>query len=200
MTESKTAHAVSDRSTPIRSGLVRFAMVSASLVAAVGMVSVATGIGSVQPSGARGAAPEAHDQQQQRGPDFAGLLMQGLRETEGCLGVDAANFQSGKNTIVAWFKNKEAAVRWYNAPAHQRMMGAVGGGGGTPLEHVTDPDTPIMVMASISFDGPPAIEGGPLPFSQISIEMYAPLPGGASINGRLAPEAFVVPHHKVIGG
>jgi hypothetical protein len=194
MSEPMTVHTEIVSSARRRSRWARPATVSAALVAALGVLSLATGFGSVQPVDAQTAVP-------QRGaPDFAGMLIQGLKETEGCLGVDAANFQSGKNTIVAWFENKDVAVRWYNAPAHQRMMGAVGGGGGTPLEHVTDPDTPIMVMASISFDGPPAIEGGPLPFSQISIEMYAPLPGGASINGRLAPESFKVPHHKVIGG
>jgi hypothetical protein len=134
--------------------------------------------------------------------DFAGMLIKGLEETEGCLGVDAAQFRSGKNTIVAWFENKEAAVRWYNSPVHRRMLMGTGGVpiDREPLAHVTDPDAPIMVMASISMGGKPAIPNSPMPFSQISIELYAPLPGGASINGRLAPEAFRVPHHRAIGG
>ncbi len=188
----------------------RIALACAALISAASVFSLTAGFGA----GHAGEA-QTHDSRMQDGQsqdagaqrparadmsDFGALLVAGLKQTEGCLGVDVANFQSGKNTIVAWFENKEAAVRWYNAPVHQRMMGAVGGGGDTPLKHVTDPDTPIMVMASISFNGPPAVEGSPLPFSQISIEMYAPLPGGASVNGRLAPDAFKVPHHKALGG
>lgn len=135
-------------------------------------------------------------------PDFAAALIKGLEGTEGCLGVDAGQFRSGKNTIVAWFENKEAVLRWYNHPTHRRMMMSVGAdpAEGTPLEHVTDPDVPIMVMASISMGGKPVVPDSPMPFSQISIELFAPLPGGASVNGRLAPEAFAVPHHKALGG
>jgi hypothetical protein len=35
-----------------------------------------------------------------------------------------------------------------------------------------------------------------MPISQISIEMYTPLPGGAAVNGRLAPEGFNIPHFR----
>lgn len=173
-----------------QTGAVRTAVVavaSASMLAGVAF-SMGAGRQPEQPAGGP--------------PDFAAALIKGLESTEGCLGVDAAQFRSGKNTIVAWFENKEAVIRWYNHPTHRRMMMASGGVPmeGKPLEHVTDPDAPIMVMASISMGGKPAVENSPLPFSQISIELYAPLPGGASVNGRLAPEAFKVAHHKAIGG
>ena len=39
--------------------------------------------------------------------------MKGLRETPGCLGVEAARTQTGKNVIFAWFENKAAAMAWY---------------------------------------------------------------------------------------
>jgi hypothetical protein len=177
-----------------RRGISRRSRLGLATVAGAGAIVVAglaAGLGEMQPSAApaRPAAPADT-------PDFGTMLVRGLQETEGCLGVDVADFQSGKNTIVAWFENKEAAIRWYNHPTHQRLMGSVGARGGTPLEHVTDNETPIMVMASITFGGKPAVEQSPIPFSQISIEVYAPLPGGASINGRLAPKAFKVPHHK----
>lgn len=177
-----------------RRGIFRRSRLGLATVAGAGAIVVAglaAGLGEMQPSAApaRPAAPADT-------PDFGTMLVRGLQETEGCLGVDVADFQSGKNTIVAWFENKEAAIRWYNHPTHQRLMGSVGARGGTPLEHVTDNETPIMVMASITFGGKPAVEQSPIPFSQISIEMYAPLPGGASINGRLAPKAFKVPYHK----
>ena len=141
-----------------------------------------------------GGAPEEPPGLDQMGQQ----LVAGLRSVEGCLGVDTGNFKSGKITIVAWFENKAAVERWYNHPTHVRMIGAVGSRpeDRTPLEHVDDPDIPIMVMASISFDGRPALQESPIPFSQISIELFAPLPGGASINGRLAPEAFEVEHHR----
>jgi hypothetical protein len=53
-----------------------------------------------------------------------------------------------------------------------------------------------MVIASMTPAPAPQIEGLPIPISQISIELFTPLPGGASINGRLSPEGFPVEHHK----
>lgn len=145
---------------------------------------------------------QAADQPAERQPpagaqDFGARLIQGLKSTEGCLGVDAADFQSGKNTIVAWFENKAAVERWYHSPTHTFMMRAVGSDPTdlTPLKHVKDPKTPVMVMASITFGGEQAMPG-PVPFSQISIELYTPLPGGAMVNGRLAPEKFPIKHFR----
>lgn len=169
-------------------------------LAAAGVLALAVGgVAMVQPGGAPEEAPA---RPQGGAPDFGDMLVEGLKDTDGCLGVDVAQFQSGKNTIVAWFENKEAVLRWYNHPVHTRIMMATGSNpeDGNPLAHVTDPDTPIMVMASISFNGPPVDPEGPIPFSQISIEMFAPLPGGASVNGRLAPKAFKVPHHRALDG
>ncbi len=136
-------------------------------------------------------------QPQDQAQGFARQLIDGLKATEGCLGVDAAQFQSGKNTIVAWFENKAAVERWYMSPTHQFMMRAVGAdpGARAPLEHVTDEKAPVMVMASITMGGENPIPG-PVPFSQISIELYTPLPGGAMINGRLAPKKFPVKHFR----
>ena len=87
-----------------------------------------------------GGAPEEPPGLDQMGQQ----LVAGLRSVEGCLGVDTGNFQSGKNTIVAWFENKAAVERWYNHPTHVRMIGAVGSRpeDRTPLEHVDDPDIP----------------------------------------------------------
>lgn len=194
-----------------RSVAARAVLAAAGAAAVIGVaVSFGAGFGGIgsadNASSAvieQDAAPSAPAAPARGGPpDFGAMLVKGLQETEGCLGVDAGQFRSGKNTIVAWFENKEAAVRWYHSPVHRRMLGAVGAdpAEGKPLEHVTDPNTPIMVMASISMDGPPIDPASPLPFSQISIELFAPLPGGASVNGRLAPKEFKVPHHKAIGG
>ncbi|MFG0275364.1 MAG: hypothetical protein ACF8QF_09940 [Phycisphaerales bacterium] len=133
------------------------------------------------------------------GQDMGQRLIEGLRNTPGCLGVDAGQFMSGKNAIIAWFENKAAAKSWYYSDTHMAMMGGVGADPASmkhaPLEHVAD-DTPIMVIASITFTETPELEGVPMPINQIAIELYAPLPGGASINGRLAPDTFKVEHHK----
>lgn len=133
--------------------------------------------------------------------DFGRMLVQGLKETEGCLGVETAEFASGKIAIIAWFKDVEAAKRWYNHPMHQRMVWMVGGDPSArePLQHVEDPKTPVMVIAALTMGGEQTIPG-PMPISQISIEMYTPLPGGAMVNGRLAPKEFPVPHFRSLGG
>jgi len=137
----------------------------------------------------------------QPGPDMGQRLIEGLRTTPGCLGVDAGQFMSGKNAIVAWFENKESVKRWYYSDTHMSMLGGVGADPATmehaPLAHVEDENTPIMVIASITFEDRPMLKDVPMPISHIAIELYAPLPGGASINGRLAPDAFKVEHHKV---
>ena len=53
-----------------------------------------------------------------------------------------------------------------------------------------------MVIASLTFSDRPQIDGIPIPISQISIEVYQAAPGGAYINGKLAPESFKVEHMK----
>lgn len=145
----------------------------------------------------------AHAQPEQRrpqgGPDFGKALIEGLKASEGCLGAEAAQFQSGKIAIIAWFKDVESTKKWYYSDAHARFMNMTGADpeGRQPLRHVENPDTPVMVVAAITMGGEKTIPG-PMPISQISIEMYTPLPGGAAINGRLAPEAFNIPHFRAI--
>lgn len=127
------------------------------------------------------------------------ILAGAIRSVDGCLGVDLAETQSGKNVIIAWFKDAESARNWYRHPVHQRMMGRVNADAEAkqPLEHVPD-GIPVMVVATITFAERPMIEGIPMPISQISIELYTPLPGGAAINGRLAPETMPVEHMNMI--
>ncbi|MFG0256781.1 MAG: hypothetical protein ACF8GE_02650 [Phycisphaerales bacterium JB043] len=142
---------------------------------------------------------QPQDQQQGERPDMGQMLIGGLQQVEGCLGVDAGQYMSGKRTIVAWFENKAAAQRWYYSDTHQYMMTGMGLGEEyehKPLSHVQDEETPIMVIATITMseDGTQGVEGFPVPISQVSIELFAPLPGGAHVNGRFSPESFEVPH------
>lgn len=130
--------------------------------------------------------------------DMGRQLVEGLRSTEGCLGVQTGDTDAGHSMIMAWFENKAAATRWYDSPVHRGMMQMMGSGDGgqdtgEPMEHVAD-DVPIFVMAAITFSDRPEIPGVPIPIKQISIEMYTPLPGGAFINGRVAPDSLKVPH------
>lgn len=137
------------------------------------------------------------ERQQASGPDFGKMLMDGLKASEGCLGVENAQYGSGRLGIIAWFKDAEAAKAWYYSETHARFMNMAGADPADrePLRHVKDPETPVMVMATITMggDGPKL---GFMPISQISIEMYTPLPGGAAVNGRLAPDAFPIEHFR----
>lgn len=182
----------------------RTSLAVASVLAVVGLATVSVVIAQpptqpptqapAQPAStpAPSSAPRAPGN---AGAGFATMLMQGLKSVDGCLGAEAAQTQSGKNVIIAWFRDAKAARDWYNHPVHRRMVGMVGANpdDNKPLEHVAD-GVPVMVMATITPSDKPEIEGFPMPISQISIELYAPLPGGAEINGRLAPEAFPVEH------
>ena len=122
-----------------------------------------------------------------------------IKATPGCLGVETAQTESGKMVIFAWFENKKAALAWYYSDTHQMLM-KMGGGGAAPrprgpMADVPDDGRPIMAIASVTLarpqDGIPA-KGLP-PVSQISIELYAPLPGGLAAGGRFAPASVTVP-------
>ncbi|MBL0921513.1 MAG: hypothetical protein IBJ10_05220 [Phycisphaerales bacterium] len=136
--------------------------------------------------------PVAHAQQNTGGLGaFDGaVLMKGLRETPGCLGVEAARTQSGKSVIFAWFENKAAAMAWYHSPVHQGAMKAVFPDfedAGEPMAGVPD-DVPIMAIASFTpGQGPDAP-----PIAQIAIELYSPIKGGIFIGGTFAPEGLPV--------
>ena len=133
-------------------------------------------------------------------PDLGAMLIEGLMNTEGCLGADAAQTRSGKNCIFAWFKDKKAVQDWYYSQAHRRIMGPMVNGiedfEPKPLQFVPDDTGPIMVIATITMGGDDPIPGFPMPISQISIELFQPLPGGVEINGRFSPEGFKIEHMK----
>lgn len=116
-----------------------------------------------------------------------------VEQTEGCLGVELAQTMTGKNVIFAWFENKAAAERWYWSETHMEAMKFVGfePGDHEPMADVPD-EGPILVIASIVQTDNPA-DGDGLGVSQIAIELYQPLPGGAFAGGRFAPEGVHVP-------
>lgn len=141
----------------------------------------------------------ANQRGQQGAPDIGKLLIDGLNKSEGCLKVITAQTSQGTNTIIAWFENKEAVAEWYYSTTHKRVMQMVGSDTDVkePMEFVTDENAPVMVMASITMGGEGVLPG-PMPVSQISIELYTPLDAGASINGRLMPEAIKLKHFNTL--
>ncbi|HYE02667.1 MAG TPA: antibiotic biosynthesis monooxygenase family protein [Phycisphaerales bacterium] len=124
-------------------------------------------------------------------------LVAGLKASPGCLGTELAQTQTGKAVIFAWFQDKAAVRAWYDSPTHKRMMrGMAGAGDGAPgrepLAGVPE-QGPVLVIATLTPSETPRIPGVPMPISQISIELYAPLPAGLSINGTFTPAAVPVP-------
>jgi hypothetical protein len=130
-------------------------------------------------------------EKQQGYPDLVG----GLKATPGCLGVETAGTSSGKRVIFAWFANRKAVLAWYNSRMHQAVMDAAGGPTHKPLSGIPDDDQPILAIASITPADQPRIDGVDMPISQISVELYRPLPGGASVGGTFAPAALEIPGH-----
>lgn len=119
-------------------------------------------------------------------------MVDAIRNTEGCLGVRTGEISGGLNTIFAFFEDREAALRWYHHPMHRGLRGMMGGEtpeGFVPLGDVPA-GVPVLAVAAISFDGPPADPESRIPFSTISIELYTPVNGGLRINGGFAPDKF----------
>jgi hypothetical protein len=121
-------------------------------------------------------------------------LVNSLKATPGCLGVETANSSSGKNVIFAWFENKKALLGWYNSEMHQQLirMTGVNEPGRVPLAGIAEESGPIMAIASLTPASTPVLKGVPLPVSQIAIELYQPLPGGVFVGGRFAPDTVKV--------
>src|SRR5260370_42318609 len=55
--------------------------------------------------------------------DASKTLLADLKATPGCLGVETAKTDSGKQVVFAFFENKKAVLAWYNSPTHQKLVG-----------------------------------------------------------------------------
>jgi hypothetical protein len=124
-------------------------------------------------------------------PDLVGAL----KATQGVLGVDTAQTQSGKQVIFAWFENKRAALNWYYSDTHRAVqkMFAPGSTAHTPMSDVPDDGRPVLAIASLTPSKERPSAANPFPVTQISIELYTPLPGGIAVGGRFAPRSLNVP-------
>lgn len=147
---------------------------------------------------------------------MSGQLVAALKTSPGCLGVELGGFQSGKFAIFAWFQDKESLLTWYRSDVHQGAMASLRAGaaaarkaaGGAPeskdapaekhppLEFVPDDVGTILCIATITPSEQPQVPGFPAPIGQISIELYKPVPGGASFGGTFTPLAVPLEHHR----
>jgi hypothetical protein len=130
--------------------------------------------------------------------DMGAAILNGLKATPGCLGVETAQTGSGKQVIFAWFENKKAAMQWHYSDTHRNLMRTFFPSEkyDKPMREVPDDGKPIMAIASITFSDKPKFKETTLPISQISIELYQPLTGGIFLGGRFAPEAMKEPKMK----
>lgn len=122
-------------------------------------------------------------------------LVKDLKATPGCLGVEVARTESGKQVIFAWFENKKAVLEWVEGDAHQKLM-SYGFPGQTfekPLKDIPEDSGPILAIASITYAEKPKFKESTLPISQIAIELYQPMKGGVALGGTFAPAKLKVP-------
>lgn len=158
------------------------------------LVVVGIGIGFILGSLIVSSLAQERKAEEKKFPD----LVVGLKATPGCLGVETARTESGKNVIFAWFENKQAVLKWYYSDIHQQAMRMFFPNfkPGEPLKGVPDDVGPIMAIASLTLTDKPQFKGTTLPLSQMSIELYAPITGGIFAGGRFAPDSLKVPNMR----
>jgi quinol monooxygenase YgiN len=93
-------------------------------------------------------------------------------------------------------KDAPAGAPTAKAKSEPGKGGKEGGSAHTPLEFVADGTGPILCIATITPSATPAVPGFPMAIGQISIELYQPLPGGASFGGTFAPPSVPLEHHR----
>ena len=71
------------------------------------------------------AEPQTKDQPKQKDGGYPDLVG-GLKATPGCLGVETARTDSGKQVIFAWFEDKKAVLKWYHSDVHREVDEADG--------------------------------------------------------------------------
>jgi len=167
----------------------------------VGIAVGAAGLAFTQ-GGSTSAAAPAQTTKTQTVRDFPDLVG-GLRATPGCLGVKTSAFENGKQVaIFAWFENKAALNRWYASSMHQDAMRKFFPkiqGNDVAAAGFKDDKAPILVVATVTPSDKP-MEGQSLAVSQISVEMYTPVPGGLALGSSWAPESLNVPGLSRIKG
>src|SRR5262245_28124662 len=66
--------------------------------------------------------PPKKEAKKDKGQQPFGNLVADLKASPGCLGVEVARTESGKQVIFAWFEDKEALLKWYHSDTHRALM------------------------------------------------------------------------------
>ncbi len=151
------------------------------------------GEASQRPAGEQSPRPAEQAATTRPGRNLGTTLMEGLKATPGCLGVDSAITRSGKNVIFAWFKDKKAVMAWYESETHntaKRMFFPQDTPDYVPLAGVPDDAGPLLVIASMMTPKGDGDAASQLP--HFSIDTLTPVtPGMAtSAEGSFAPPEF----------
>lgn len=114
-------------------------------------------------------------------------LAKALRSIDGVVKATYATTPSGMRCAFGWFEDKEAAKRWYYSAVHQGLLETFFPGRieREPMFLVPDDIGPMMALACFT---PPKNPGESI--RQITVELYAPLHGGFSANGRFGPDEW----------
>lgn len=159
----------------------------AVIIAVVATASLAQDPPASRPAGDSGTAAGKVSR------NFGINLLEGLKATPGCLGVESANTSSGKNVIFAWFKDKKAVLAWYNSEMHNRAKAHFFPDADpkyVPLAGVPDDSGPLLLIASMKLpkgggDGTPQLP-------EFSIDTLTPVTAGTttSPDGGFTPPEF----------
>ena len=98
-----------------------------AIAGAAGFATLAGSAAQAQPTEQPADQPTEQPEQPGGAAGMGQILINSLKTVDGCLGVDAGQMSSGKNSIFAWFEDAEAARRWYNHPTHRAMLAMAGG-------------------------------------------------------------------------
>ena len=123
-------------------------------------------------------------------------VVDALKTTPGCLGVETGQMSNGKLVIFAWFEDKKALVDWYHSDAHQRAMKTVYPDqtfDRQPLPDLPEGSGPILTIVSVKFAPASGTDARARRMASIGIELYGPLPGGIAVGERFAPVALKIP-------
>lgn len=122
-------------------------------------------------------------------------IVDAIHEVDGSMGVHTARTHDGVELILAWFENRDAVLGWFEHPYHRKLLREAGRDeDGIAAQHFSDDSGPILVIASVAYEGSPgSLDGsmfddpdGRRP-TRFSVEYYTPLSGGAYMVQPLAP-------------
>lgn len=128
-------------------------------------------------------------------PHFVAVhqIFDALRSIPGCLGVELAHSESGRHSILAWFEDKDALVRWYYSSFHKNLQRTYfpEETPGEPLAHVPYPGGPIVATASFTLTHEMDPASPMLSLQEITVDLFSPLSADTLLGTALDPTRSV---------